>query len=172
MSNRLKQASVIVATNKVHDRTGVAVQLSRAGSGDSVLYRLPEQDWYEDMQEVADVGGGNLCIVMHPSHPSSHNIGILIALVPGRLDGHVNHFGHTFERPRPGLKKVAELCNYGSAGGTGFNRGDLVIESSLEDALTLRDALTRVIKDAKRLRNKRKRKISKQPVEKSVQPNL
>lgn len=162
MSNSLeKDHNVIVIKDKRFDRLAVALQLHRAASGGCILYREPSSQWFEDMRAVSKSNLGNVTLVMHPTIGGDYDgdHGVMIALVPGNLEGTVGGHGERFAERRQDIHHIFELCNYGSrARPGGLNVGDITIETGLEDAIRMRDGLNRVIRDAKRLSKKAKTK--------------
>lgn len=155
-----KDHNVIVRKDKRFDMLAVALQLHRAESGGCILYRQPSSQWFADMRTVSKSNLGNITLVMHPTIGGDFDgdHGVMIALVPGNLEGTVGGHGESFEEKRREIRYISELCNYGRRSRLGLNEGDFSIETGLEDAIRIRDGLNRVIRDARRLSKKAKLK--------------
>src|SRR3989344_3015078 len=118
-----KDHNVIVRKDKRFDMLAVALQLHRAESGGWILYRQPSSQWFADMRTVSKSTLGNITLVMHPTIGGDFDgdHGVMIALVPGNLEGTVGGHGESFEEKRREIRYISELCNYGRRSRLGLN---------------------------------------------------
>src|SRR3989338_6719584 len=135
-----KDHNVIVRKDKRFDMLAVALQLHRAESGGCILYRQPSSQWFADMKAVSKSNLGNVTLVMHPTIGGDYAgyWGVMLALVPGNLEGKVGGNGESFAERRQEMRYISELCCYGRRSRLGLNEGDFSIETGLEDAIRMR----------------------------------
>lgn len=143
-------------TTEVRDRgrLGIAVELYRMGSGARVVRRVPGSGWVQQMQAVKNLNYGEVTVVMNCTFGQGYNEqnGVVISLLPGKLKGDIGD-GRT--QLRSGLQP-SELPNFPSV--TGEDDDMLTLETSLADAVALRDALNKVIREARSLTARAKKR--------------
>lgn len=155
MPVRALPADERVMSTKSHRHFGVAVQLDRDGSGGHIICSMPHVNWNSDMHTVTTDSYGNLCIVMHPTARGvgvDKSFGVMLSIVPGNLQGKAG--GHGARLRQPLLN--SQLPGYGSAGGTGYDKGDLALSMDVESAQRVHKHLGRVIANARRLSRRAK----------------
>jgi len=138
-----------------HGELGIAVELYRMGSGARVVCRAPGDSWVEQMQAVKDLNYGRVTVVMNctmsPGYDDEN--GVVISLLPGKLTGDIGD-GRLLRR---GLRPI-ELPNFPDITG----KDDVfTLETSLADGIALRDALSKIVREARRLTAQAKKQKEK-----------
>ena len=146
MRPRMVQKGRSTEVRNEHGRLGIAVELYRMGSGARVVVRVPGTGWVQQMQAVRDLNYGEVTVVMNPTWGQGYNDqnGVAISLLPGKLTGDV---GDGRNQLRRGLQP-SELPSFPSMTG---EDDVLTIETSLADAVALRNALSKIVREARRL---------------------
>lgn len=155
MRPRITKKGRVTEVRSERGRLGIAVELYRMGSGARVVERVPQAGWVQQMGQVKDLNYGEVTIVVRTTLSQGYDKenGVVMSLLPGKITGDVGDGTNQLHR---GVQPV-ELPDFPSMTGSDDT---LTIETSLKDAIALRDALTKIIREAHRLSAQVKKQVA------------